>query len=103
MKPVKTLVPLIGLAACVTPPSGPLTLVSEPTGASVRLSDGRDCETPCAVPLATPVTATVAKAGFLPATVTLSPEQRGEVAVSLSPAGRAVDVEEIELDLEPGS
>ena len=101
MRTLGTFALLIGLAACATPPIGPLTLVSDPSGASVRLSDGRDCQTPCTVPLTTPVTATVAKAGYLPATVTLSPAQRGEVSVSLRPAGRAADVEEVELDLEP--
>ena len=90
------------LAACVTPPpEDPLTLVSTPSGASVALSDGRDCRTPCAVELAAPLTATVAKAGYRAETVTLTPDQRGEVAVTLAPAGRAADVEEVELDLEP--
>ena len=89
------------LASCMTPPDEPLVLVSEPSGASVVLSDGRDCLTPCEVELVAPVTATLAKAGYRAARVTLSPEQRGRVPVALEPAGRAVDVEEVELDLEP--
>ena len=90
------------LTACVTPaPEGPLTLVSRPSGASVALSDGRDCQTPCAVELAAPLTATVAKAGHRAQTVTLAPSQRGTVTVTLPPAGRAVDVEEVDLELEP--
>ena len=93
---------LLALAACVTPaPEGPLTLISVPSGASVRLSDGRDCRTPCAVELAAPLTATVAKAGHRARTLTLAPGQRGTVTVTLPPAGRAVDVEEVDLELEP--
>ena len=92
---------LLGLAACATPPDGPLTLASEPSDATVQLSDGRDCRTPCSVPLERPVTATVAKAGFRAKTVTLSPQRRGTLTVALEPAGRAGEVEEIELDLGP--
>ena len=90
------------LAGCATPtPTGPLTLASDPSGATVRLSDGRSCQTPCTVPLEAPVTATLAKAGHRAETVTLQPEQRGTIMVTLPPAGRATGVEEVELDLEP--
>ena len=89
------------LTGCATPPSGPLTLVSTPSDARVTLSDGRTCQTPCAVELAASLTATIAKAGYRATSVTLEPGTRGEVPVTLEPAGRAVGVEEVELDLEP--
>ena len=81
------------LSACTTfSDTATVKIQSEPTGALVTVDGVGECETPCSIRIKIQRYATVAKAGYLPVTVRLSPGKRNyNIQMELAAASDAVD------------
>jgi hypothetical protein len=85
---------LFVLAACET--AGPRTTLvrveTTPPGAVLRIADFGECETPCTIEIDRERAATIAKAGFEPATIVLKPGGRAvSLTLDLAAPTEAVD------------
>ncbi len=93
---------LLFSGGCVTLGGGAkqVNVLSDPPGALLAIDGVGECETPCKVKLDGPRVARLAKAGFLPVTITLTPDRRS-LTVPMELAAASEDVDAVALpDLE---
>ncbi|MEM9013558.1 MAG: PEGA domain-containing protein [Pseudomonadota bacterium] len=96
IRSVTCVIASILLAACATTDPNQIAIDSMPSGALVQIDGFDPCETPCTVAqVIAPITAQIAKAGYLSQEVTLSPGDR--VVVDLTLAAPTSDVDAVAL------
>ena len=75
-----------------------VTVLSDPSGAMLRMADGSWCETPCDVDLSRQIEFTLTRDGYTPIEGTLRMSDRGKTRrFPMELAAPAVDVEETAL------
>ncbi|NNL89988.1 MAG: PEGA domain-containing protein [Marinicaulis sp.] len=85
------------LSACATIRNAATVYIrSEPTGALVTVDGVGECETPCSIRVDVQRSATVAKAGYLPVRIRLSPGLR-EYQIKMELAAASEDVDAVML------
>ncbi len=87
---------LLLTTGCLTTSGSVRTITSEPTGATVRIAEFGECETPCTVKLDELREMTVAKAGYTAQRFYVAPGNK-EVHVILQLAAPTKDVDTTEL------